>query len=81
MERVEISSLREIAGPRPSPSFRLIQRPWPKGQHEFAVPVCAFHQQQNHATGNEREWWREHKIDPLAVAACLWRESQTGLYV
>jgi mRNA interferase HicA len=56
--------LREIAGPRPSPSFRLIQRPWPKGQHEFAVPICAFHQQQNHATGNEREWWREHKNRP-----------------
>jgi len=43
---------------------------------EFTVPLCAIHHQQNHATGNERIWWQEHKIDPLAVAARLWRESQ-----
>ena len=42
----------------------------------FTVPLCAIHHQQNHATGNERLWWQEHKIDPLAVATRLWRESQ-----
>ena len=47
-----------------------------KGSDEFTVPLCAIHHQQNHATGNERLWWQEHKIDPLAVAARLWRESQ-----
>jgi hypothetical protein len=29
-----------------------------------------------HANGNERLWWQELKIDPLAVAMRLWRESQ-----
>ena len=47
-----------------------------KVSDEFTVPLCAIHHQQNHATGNERLWWQEHKIDPLAVAARLWRESQ-----
>ena len=47
-----------------------------KASDEFTVPLCAIHHQQNHATGNERAWWQEHKIDPLAVATHLWRESQ-----
>jgi hypothetical protein len=42
---------------------------------EFTIPLCAIHHQQNHATCNEL-WWQEHKIDPLAVAIRLWRESQ-----
>jgi hypothetical protein len=46
-----------------------------KVSDEFTVPLCAIHHQQNHATGNERLWWQEHKIDPLAVAERLWRES------
>jgi hypothetical protein len=46
-----------------------------KVSDEFTVPLCAIHHQQNHATGNERQWWQEHKIDPLAVAERLWRES------
>jgi hypothetical protein len=46
-----------------------------KVSDEFTVPLCAIHHQQNHATGNERLWWQEHKIDPLAVATRLWRES------
>jgi hypothetical protein len=49
---------------------------WLKVSDEFTVPLCAIHHQQNHATGNERLWWQEHKIDPLAVAARLWRQSQ-----
>jgi hypothetical protein len=46
-----------------------------KVSDEFTVPLCAIHHQQNHATGNERLWWQEHQIDPLAVALRLWRES------
>jgi hypothetical protein len=44
---------------------------------EFTVPLCAIHHQQNHATGNERSWWQEHKIDPLAVATRLWGKAST----
>jgi hypothetical protein len=46
-----------------------------KVSDEFTVPLCAIHHQQNHATDDERLWWKEHKLDPLAVAARLWRES------
>jgi len=46
-----------------------------KVSDEFTVPLCAIHHQQNHATGNERLWWQEHKIAPLTVAERLWRES------
>jgi hypothetical protein len=46
-----------------------------KVSDEFTVPLCAIHHQQNHATGNERQWWQEHKIDPLAVAMRLWRST------
>ena len=46
-----------------------------KVSDEFTVPLCAIHHQQNHATGNERLWWHEHKIDPLTVAERMWSES------
>jgi len=41
---------------------------------EFTVPLCAIHHSENHATGDERRWWQERKIDPLAIASSLWRE-------
>src|SRR6516165_4753313 len=47
-----------------------------KVSDEFTVPLCVIHHQQNHATGNERLWWQEYKIDPLPVAVRLWRESR-----
>jgi hypothetical protein len=40
---------------------------------EFAVPLCVIHHRENHATGDERRWWQERKIDPLAVAEELWK--------
>jgi hypothetical protein len=45
-----------------------------KVSDEFTVPLWAIHHQ-NRATGTERLWWREHKIDPLAVATHLWRKT------
>jgi len=47
-----------------------------KVSDEFTVPLCAIHHQENHATGNERQWWQEQNLDPLAVAHKLWEESQ-----
>jgi hypothetical protein len=38
-----------------------------KVSDEFTVPLCAIHHSENHATGDERRWWEEHKIDPLTV--------------
>ena len=46
-----------------------------KVSDEFTVPLCAIHHSENHATGDERRWWQGRKIDPLAVAASLWHES------
>ena len=47
-----------------------------KVSDEFTVPLCAIHHSENHATGDERRWWQERKIDPLTVAAELWRKSR-----
>lgn len=47
-----------------------------KVSDEFTVPLCAIHHTENHATGDERRWWEEHKIDPLAVAEGLWKRSR-----
>ena len=43
-----------------------------KVSDEFTVPLCAIHHSENHATGDERHWWNQHKIDPLLVADALW---------
>jgi DNA recombination protein Rad52 len=54
-----------------------------KVSDEFTVPLCAIHHSENHATGDERRWWDERKIDPLTCAKELWehglrKESQFG---
>jgi hypothetical protein len=49
-----------------------------KVSDEFTVPLCAIHHTENHRTGNERQWWSERKIDPLAVAKDLWKRSFGG---
>jgi hypothetical protein len=46
-----------------------------KVSDEFAVPLCVIHHSENHATGDERRWWQERKIDPLAVAEELWKST------
>ena len=47
-----------------------------KVSDEFTVPLCAIHHAENHATGDERRWWEQHKIDPLVVAGALWRQGR-----
>jgi DNA recombination protein Rad52 len=47
-----------------------------KVSDEFVVPLCAIHHRQLHQTTKERDWWQERKIDPLMIAAALWRESR-----
>jgi DNA recombination protein Rad52 len=46
-----------------------------KVSDEFTVPLCAIHHSEIHTTGEERRWWQERKIDPLAIAERLWRQS------
>jgi hypothetical protein len=45
-----------------------------KVSDEFTVPLCVIHHTENHTTGDERRWWQEHKIDPMAVAERLWKQ-------
>ena len=51
-----------------------------KVSDEFTVPLCAIHHSENHTTGDERHWWEERKIEPLAVAERLWKESSRRSY-
>jgi hypothetical protein len=48
-----------------------------KVSDKFAVPVCRVHHRDLHRRGDERTWWDEHEIEPLAVAASLWRQTRT----
>jgi hypothetical protein len=42
---------------------------------EFTFPLCATHHHELHMRGNEKEWWIEKNVEPLAVADGLWRNS------
>jgi hypothetical protein len=46
-----------------------------KSSDEFVVPLCRTHHRQNHRTGREESWWASVSIDPLEIAAKLWRIS------
>ena len=39
-----------------------------KVSDEFTVPLCRVHHRELHRSGNERKWWTDRMIDPLAVA-------------
>jgi hypothetical protein len=43
-----------------------------KVSDRFAVPICRLHHRELHRRSNERVWWQNQGIDPLAVAATLW---------
>jgi hypothetical protein len=43
-----------------------------KVSDRFAVPICRLHHRELHRRGNERVWWQNRGIDPLAIAASLW---------
>jgi hypothetical protein len=69
-----------ICGRMPSQAHH-VRYAQPKGlglkvSDEFVVPLCAIHHTENHATGNERRWWEERKIDPLSIASALWRQGR-----
>ena len=53
-----------------------------KPSDKYAVPLCPEHHRlgnnSQHVAGYEREWWDEHGIEPVIVAALLW--SVTGDY-
>ena len=40
-----------------------------KVSDRFTVPICRLHHRELHRRGNERAWWQNREIDPLAIAA------------
>ena len=56
-----------------------------KVSDEFAVPLCNLHHREVHGWGDEKAWWQEKKLNPLAVAHELWStrrhsEESTGFH-
>jgi hypothetical protein len=47
-----------------------------KVSDEFTVPLCRAHHQDLHRYGNEKAWWANLQITPLAAAKELWDASQ-----
>jgi hypothetical protein len=71
------SQLVSSAGARPLMHTHHIRYPQSRGlslkvSDEFTVPLCASYHHDIHVTGKEREWWQEHKIDPIEIANTLW---------
>jgi hypothetical protein len=48
-----------------------------KVSDEFTVPLCRGHHRQLHQAGNEVRWWEHLKIDALATAKDLWKQTHT----
>jgi hypothetical protein len=48
-----------------------------KVSDEFTVPLCRGHHRQLHQMGNELGWWKNLRIDALAIAKDLWRQTHT----
>jgi hypothetical protein len=49
-----------------------------KPSDNFAVPLCSAHHRMQHAIGEASFWaahWVSHGIDPLKLAAQLWKAS------
>ncbi len=48
-----------------------------KVSDEFTVPLCAIHHHELHMRGNELAWWIDRNVDPLPIAADLWRSNRS----
>jgi DNA recombination protein Rad52 len=48
-----------------------------KVSDEFTVPLCAEHHRELHLSGNERDWWDQRGLVPLAEARALWQRSSS----
>src|SRR3974390_301566 len=46
-----------------------------KVSDEFTVPLCRTHHREIHHCGDEKSWWKNTGIDPLAAARALWLET------
>jgi ERF superfamily len=69
-----------ICGRRPSDAHHIrFGQPRALGRKvsdEFTVPLCRVHHRDLHRRSDERAWWEAAKIEPIAIARKLWRESR-----
>jgi DNA recombination protein Rad52 len=49
-----------------------------KVSDEWTVPLCVTHHRAVHGVGNEKQWWTEKGIDPIARAVRLWWDTKHG---
>ncbi len=49
-----------------------------KVSDEWTVSLCSTHHRALHSVGDEKQWWREKGIDPIAHAERLWRDTRHG---
>jgi len=49
-----------------------------KVSDEWTVPLCLTHHRALHSVGNEKPWWTEKGIDPIAHAVRLWWDTRHG---
>lgn len=49
-----------------------------KVSDEWTVPLCSTHHGALHSIGDEKRWWTEKGIDPVAHAVGLWWDTRHG---
>jgi len=47
-----------------------------KVSDEWTVPLCYLHHRSLHDHGNEKEWWKQNKIDPIKESERLWLKTR-----
>jgi hypothetical protein len=69
-----------LCGRRPSDAHHLrFAQPRALGRRvsdEFAVPLCRTHHRVLHSRGDEAEWWKSVKLDPVVAARQLWEHTR-----
>jgi DNA recombination protein Rad52 len=49
-----------------------------KVSDEWTVPLCITHHRAVHSVGDEKQWWTEKGVDPIAHALRLWWDTRHG---
>jgi hypothetical protein len=69
-----------VCGKQPSDAHHLrFAQPRALGRKvsdEFTVPLCRAHHRELHRHGDELKWWDNIKIDAMAAAGRLWRQTR-----
>ena len=47
-----------------------------KVSDELTVPLCFLHHRSLHDHGNEQDWWKQNKVDPIKEAERLWLKTR-----